>query len=361
MKSILDLLKETVNEWQEDKASRLAAALSYYTIFSLAPLVILSIAIVGLVYGQAAVEGRLFDRIAGIVGAEAAEMIQTMIANVSQPTEGVIATLIGFGILLWGATSLFGQLKDALNTIWNVRLKPGGGMSVFIRTRLLSFLMVLLIGFILLLTIVSSTALSVVSRFFGDLLPMANIIWYLVEFLVTLALLTLLFAIIFKVLPDVEIEWSEVWVGASATAVLFNIGRILIGIYMGMASVASPFGAAGSLVVLLLWIYYSAQIFFFGAEFTKVYARQRGARVMPSPGAFPLGKAARLEQGIPRTTDVETIDKSGGIPLGAYPTVRRVSEAEAPQQRKASLGYAIGFGVILALLGMIWRNMKRAF
>lgn len=361
MNSILDLVKETVNEWQEDKASRLAAALAYYTIFSFAPLVILSIAIAGLVYGQAAVEGRLFNQIAGIVGAEAAEMIQTMIANVSQPTEGVIATVIGIGLLLWGATGLFSQLKDALNTIWNIRLKPGGGMSVFIRTRLLSFLMVLLVGFVLLSTLFSSTALSVISRFFGDLLPMANIIWYLVEFLVTLALLTLLFAVIFKVLPDVEIEWRAVWLGALVTAVLFNIGRVLIGIYMGMASVASPFGAAGSLVVLLLWIYYSAQIFFFGAEFTKVFARQRGVKVYPSPNAYRLSREARLEQGIPESSEVGVVDSDGGIPLGAHPTHRRAAGAESPRQNKASLGYALGFGAILALVGVIWRNIKRAF
>ncbi|MBD2355243.1 YihY/virulence factor BrkB family protein [Tolypothrix sp. FACHB-123] len=286
--AIWKLFQETFKEWSEDKASRLAAALAYYTIFSIAPLLIIVIAIVGAVFGEEAARGEIVRQIQGLVGKTGAEFIETAIQNANQPQTGTIASIISILVLLLGATGLFNELQDALNTIWEVKPKPGAGVNNMVRQRALSFALVLGIGFLLLVSLVISAALSALVTFFSNLIPGVDFIWQFVNFLLGFAITTVLFGLIFKVLPDVKITWGDVIIGASLTSVLFSIGRFLLGQYLGNGSFGSTYGAAGSLVVILAWIYYAAQILFFGAEFTQVYARRYGSGIRPTKNAMPL-------------------------------------------------------------------------
>lgn len=288
-KQMWRLLKETVQEWQQDKASRLAAALAYYTVFSLAPLLVLVIAIAGSIFGTESARNQLTSQIQGLVGSSGAEVVTSALENASQPgaNQGVIASAISIALLIFGASGVFVQLQDSLNTIWNVEPKPGQGIVYFIQKRLLSFSMILVIGFLLLVSLVVSTALAAFSGFLNQ--GLAGLSW-LLNFVISIGLITLLFAAIFKYLPDAKIGWKDVTVGAFITALLFNLGKYLLGLYLGNSSFASTYGAAGSLVVLLAWIYYSAQILFFGAEFTQVYARRFGSRIMPDKHAVVTSK-----------------------------------------------------------------------
>lgn len=284
LKSIFQLLKASFTAWREDKAARLAAALAYYTIFSLAPLLVVTVAVAGLVFGDQAAQGQIVGEIEGTVGETAAAAIQEMIQNAGQhEASGIIATIVGLATLLLGASGVFNQLKDALNTIWDVQPDPNQGIWQTVKSRFLSFGMVLVVGFLLLVSLVISALLSAVGDFISSLLPSLPLLQAL-ELLLSLAILTLLFALIFKVLPDVEVAWREVWVGALVTAVLFNTGKLFLSWYLANNSTASVYGAAGSVVLILLWVYYSAQILLFGAEFTQVYAsRDRGQVSPPSP------------------------------------------------------------------------------
>ncbi|HEY9872211.1 MAG TPA: YihY/virulence factor BrkB family protein [Candidatus Obscuribacterales bacterium] len=300
-KDILGLFKETFQEWQEDKAARLAAALSYYTAFSVAPLLIIVIAIVAMVFGQDAAEGRIDEQIRGLVGSEGAKAIQEMIVNSRKPAEGTIATIISVVILLFGASGVFAELQDSLNTIWEVAPKPGQGVKAVVKHRFMSFAMVLGIGFLLLVSLGLSTALAALGGYLGQLLPNLDIVVRILNFAISFGVITLLFAMIYRILPDVKIAWGDVWLGAAITSLLFSIGRWAIGLYLGNSSVGSTYGAAGSFVVFLLWVNYSAQILFFGAEFTQVYANKYGSQIVPDKNAVPLTDEARAKQGIPHT------------------------------------------------------------
>ncbi|OUL19662.1 ribonuclease BN [Nostoc sp. T09] len=295
--AIWKLFQETFKEWSEDKASRLAAALAYYTIFSIAPLLIIVIAIVGAVFGEEAARGEIVRQIQGLVGRPGAEFIETAIQNANQPQTGTIASIISILVLLLGATGLFNELQDALNTIWEVKPKPGAGMNNMVRQRVLSFAMVLGIGFLLLVSLVVSAGLSALVTFFSNLVPGVDFIWQIVNFLLSFAITTVLFGLIFKVLPDVKITWGDVIIGASITSILFSIGRFLLGQYLGNGGFGSAYGAAGSLVVILAWIYYAAQILFFGAEFTQVYARRYGSGIRPTKNAVPLNHQETTDNG----------------------------------------------------------------
>ncbi|WP_341531022.1 YihY/virulence factor BrkB family protein [Nostoc sp. UHCC 0302] len=294
LQAILELFQETFKEWSEDKASRLAAALAYYTIFSIAPLLIIVIAIAGAVFGEEAARGQIVQQIQGLVGRDGAELIQTAITNANKPQTGAIASLISLALLLLGATGLFTELQDSLNTIWEVKPKPGRGVNNIVRQRFLSFAMVLGIGFLLLVSLVISTALSAIVTYFSNLLPGVDFLWQLVSFIISFSITTVLFGLIFKVLPDVKITWSDVLIGAILTSFLFSIGRFLLGQYLGNGSFGSAYGAAGSLVVILAWVNYAAQILFFGAEFTQVYARKYGSGIVPDKNAIPLANNAKL-------------------------------------------------------------------
>ena len=291
MRTIWSLLKQSASEWSSDGASVLAAALAYYTIFALAPLLIIVISVAGLVFGQGQARQELLDQISQTVGSDAAGVIGTMLTNTSEAGSGILATVIGAAILIVGATGLFAQLQNALNKVWNVKPKPSAGILHMITVRLLSLGMVLVIGFLLLVSLLLSAALSVISGYFQGLLPGGDTIWQVINFLLSIFVITLLFALIFKYLPDVKIAWRDVWVGAFVTALLFSLGKFLIGFYIGTSSASSTYGAAGSLVVLLLWVYYSAQILLFGAEFTQVYGRRFGSAIQPADYAVRVSGA----------------------------------------------------------------------
>ncbi|MEJ2348922.1 MAG: YihY/virulence factor BrkB family protein [Anaerolineales bacterium] len=358
-REILSLLKETFQEWSEDKASRLAAALSYYAIFSLAPLLIIAIAIAGFFLGRSNVRQEILLQIQGLVGEGGAKFVGNLIENASRPGASMVAAIIGVVTLLLGASGVYGQLQNALNTIWEVEPKPGSGILRTLIDRFLSFTMVLGTGFLLLISMFATTALSIISGFFRHLLPGTEILWQIINGVASFAIITLLFAIIFKVLPDVRIEWNDVWVGAAVTAVLFTIGKFVIGFYLGNRSVSSAYGAAGSLVAILLWIYYSAQILFFGAEFTQVYARHYGSRIRPGKGAVSLYEQRRAQKRVPREVEFHMRRWERGRPQEklAEQALGEQSTGVVPK-RRASLGYAIGFGVFIGLLGFIWKRLR---
>jgi membrane protein len=288
VKSGFSLIKESFQEWQKDGALDLGAALAYYTIFSLAPLLLVALAVAGLLWDRGQIQGQLIAEIQGLMGPQGAQAVQTMLANAGRHGSGVLATVLGVVTILFGATGVFVQLQSALNRVWNVEARPGAGIWSFVKTRLISFGMVLGVGFLLLVSLIVSTAVSAVGKWATGLLPGSETIMQALTFVVSFALITFLFALIYKLVPDVEITWKDVWIGAVVTALLFTLGKFLIGLYLGKSSVASTYGAAGSLVIVLLWIYYSAQILFLGAEFTQVYATHYGSQIRPSKHAVPV-------------------------------------------------------------------------
>ncbi len=272
------LLKETLQQWQKDKASRIAAALAYYTIFSVAPLLVLAIAIAGAVFGQDAAKEQIVTQLESWVGTKGAAPILVALDNASQPGAGGIASLVSIGFLLLGASGVLAQLQDALNTVWNVEPRTNRGIWEFIRKRLLSFSMVLVMGFMLMLSLILSTVISALSKYRTDFLPGSGIIWENLDFIVSLGLTSFMFALMFKYVPDVKITWKDVGVGGAITALLFSFGKYLLGWYLSQGSMGSAYGAAGSLIVFLVWIYYSAQIILLGAEFTQVYSHIFGSK-----------------------------------------------------------------------------------
>lgn len=288
-KILFSLLKETFQEWQNDNASLLASSLAYYTIFSLAPLVILVIAIVGAIFGEEAAKGEIVAQIQGLVGVEGAKVIETAIANSDKPDTSRWASFISIVILFFGASGVFGQLQDALNTIWNVKVKPGLNLTNLIKKRILSFTAVIGIGFLLLVSLIINAAIAALNHYLSGFLPGSDFIWQFLNFALSFSVVTFLFALMYKFLPDVHITWRDVTVGAIITAFLFTLGKSLLGAYLGSGSFGSTYGAAGSLVVILIWVYYSAQILFFGAEFTQIYAKRYGSQIVPNDFAVHMG------------------------------------------------------------------------
>ena len=271
------LLKQTISEFGNDKAPRLGAALAYYTIFSLAPLLLIVIAISGLAFGYDAAQNKIFEQLRGALGPQAAASVQDMVRNAAKPRSGTVATIIGIVTLIFGASGVFGQLKDALNTIWDVEPKEGGGILTLVKGRFLSFAMVLGVGFLLLVSLVIDTAITAIGTYADSHLPGGEVLWHAAELIFSFCVITVLMAMMFRLLPDLRIEWRDVWLGAAITSLLFVLGKFALGIYFAKSAVGSSFGAAGSLVIVLLWVYYSAQILLFGAEFTQVYARAHGS------------------------------------------------------------------------------------
>jgi len=281
----VSLLRQTATEWMEDGALRLSAALAYYSVFSIAPLLIISISIAGLVLGTEAVRGQLHEQLSGYIGQQASLGVQSLVQGASKPAQSWMGAVTGFVVLLLGASSVFAQLKDALNIIWDVKVTKKVGVAAFIRARLLSFGIVLGLGFLLLVSLLLSTAIAAMNKYLNHYLGMPAEVWTVLASVVSMGLLAVLFATIFKTLPDVHVHWREVWVGAAATAVLFEVGKYGLGSYLGRESTASTYGAAASVVLLLLWVYYASCILLFGAEFTQVYARSSGRSVKPVPHA----------------------------------------------------------------------------
>jgi membrane protein len=291
-KDIYLLLKNTYEEWRDDGAAMMAAALAYFTIFSLAPLAIIMIAIAGLFFGEKAAQGQLVAGIQGMVGEHGAYVIQGLIKSSASKKAGILAVSIGFATMIFGASKLFGALQDTLNSVWKIKT-PTGGFKGIVRKRLISMGVVLLSGILLLASLFAGTALAAVRNLVGDLIPGIGYLFVLINFLLPFLLMTTLFAIIFKVLPDAKIAWGDVWVGAAATSFFFAIGQMLISFYLGSKNMASTYGAAGSLVVLVFWINLAAQIFLYGAEFTQVYACRYGSCIEPSQR--PQQKSAPAE------------------------------------------------------------------
>jgi membrane protein len=277
-KMIYSLLRDTVRACLNGDFISLCAALSYCSFFAIAPLFIIVLAIAGFWFGEEAARKELFGQLNQLVGQDGGNAIQSLMAAADKPKAGFWATSLAVCMLIIASTAVFMQLQDSLNRIWNVRHKSGRGLQYFIRHRLLSFAMVLGIGFLLLISLVLSAGLAALGNFMGDLIFGKEMLLKTINFVLSLGIITVLFAMIFKWLPDVKIAWRDVWVGAFITALLFNIGKFLFGLYVGRSSFASVYGAAGSLVIVLLWIYYSAQILFFGAQFTCFYARNFGIK-----------------------------------------------------------------------------------
>ena len=271
------LLRESLNEWLRHTDSRRGAALAFYTVFSLAPILIIAIAIAGLFFGEEAARGEIVAQASGLIGPDGAHAVQALVENASRPGAGTKAAIIGVITLLIGATSALAELKDDLDEIWEVPTEKISGFWYFMRKRLLSFGLILALCFLLLVSLVFSAILTALSKYWGTY-DVSSTLLQSVNFAVGLLLVTALFAMIYKILPAEHIAWRDVTVGAAVTALLFSVGKLLIGVYLGNSAIASTYGAAGSVILVLMWVYYSAQIFLFGAEFTRVYAHRCGSR-----------------------------------------------------------------------------------
>ncbi len=274
-KATLGLFKQSATAWNEDYAPSMGAALSYYTLFSIAPLLLIVIAVAGLVFGAEAARGEIFGQLAGLIGADGAKAVEGLLRAADRPTQGTVATIIGIATLLLGAMTVFGELQNALDRIWRApaRQQTQGWWNL-LRTRLLSFGMILGVAFLLTVSLILSAAIAAFGKWWGA----AEVVAHVLEVALSFGFTTVLFALIYKFIPRVHVAWHDVWIGAGVTAALFAVGKLLIGLYLGKSSIASAYGAAGSLVVLMVWVYYSAQIFLFGAEFTWVYAHEYGSR-----------------------------------------------------------------------------------
>ncbi|VWX59459.1 YihY/virulence factor BrkB family protein [Burkholderiales bacterium 8X] len=323
LKKLFDLCKQAVSAWVDDYAPSMGAAISYYTIFSLAPLLVIIIAVAGALFGREAAQGQIVAQISGLVGTEGASAVEAMLKAADEPEKGLIAGLISAVILLVGATTVFAELQSALDRIWHVpeREKPSGIWAV-IKSRVLSFGLILGLAFLLIVSLVVSAGLSAFGNWFGGLLPGWEALLHLLNIVISVGIMTVLFALIFKLMPTARIAWRDVWIGAIVTAVLFEIGKTAIGLYLGKSGVNESFAAAGSLVLLVAWVYYAAQIFLLGAEFTKVYAGAHGSAAGAKAVAATDAKAQEDKAGTDRVT------QGGGPGIAMVRTAPSESEQE---------------------------------
>lgn len=360
MKNFSDLLsifKRTYQDWKEDHASRLAASLAYYTVFSLAPLLVIAIAVAGFIWEQEAVEAQVMSQIQGLVGAEGANFVADLIESAGNTAEGILATIIGIITLLFGALGVFNELHNSLNIIWEVKEEKAESFWQAVKKaivdRFLSFTMILGIGFLLLVSLMISAGLSATQQLVGNAFPIPEFLLQLLNLIVSIGVITVLFAMIYKYLPDAEVPWRHVWLGAFVTAVLFSLGKMLIGLYLGNSAVASSFGAAGSLVLLLVWVYYSAQILFFGAEFTQAYANTYGPKILPE------NKDAHAPSDSRDARDAKR-KYTSPMPEPAYLLERVTATTEAENRRFAR--FVLGLMVTSFFTGImttIWGLKKR--
>ena len=286
-RALWPLAKEAAGSWIDDYAPSMGAALAYYTLFSVAPLLLIVVSVAGLAFGDEAARAGIFEQIESLMGTQGATALEALLDSVNKPKTGIVATIVGVFALLIGATTVFGELQNALDRIWRApALARPSGWWALLQTRLLSFGMIMGIGFLLMASLVVSAALSALGKWWGPLFGGWELLLQAVNFAVSFAIITLAFAMIYKIVPRVHIQWRDVWIGAAVTSLLFSIGKLLIGLYIGKSSVTSGFGAAGSLVVVLIWVYWAAQIFLMGAEFTWVYAHRYGSlRHQPRPAS----------------------------------------------------------------------------
>lgn len=290
------LVKQAAADWVDDRATSMGAAIAFYTIFSLAPLLLIAIAVAGLVFGEDAARGAVVEQLGGMVGEAGAKGIQAVLDAARSPAGGVAGTIAGVATLIIGASTVFAELQSDLDQIWKVPpTRQNNGIAGVVRTRLLSFGMILGIGFLLIVSLLASAAIAALGKWWGGWFGEAEALLQVVNAAVSFAVITLLFAMIFKIMPNVRIGWGDVWIGAAVTSVLFTIGKSLIGLYIGKTALASSFGAAGTFVVVIVWVYYSSLVFLLGAEFTQAYARSHGSR--RGDGARPAPPAARPSGG----------------------------------------------------------------
>lgn len=348
LKLIFALLKETAVGYGRDRGGLLAAALAYHTVFSLAPLLVVSVAVAGFIFGEAAVTGELVTQISHVVGQETAVVIQNLIRNASEGSSGVVATAVSTVLLVYGASNVFRQLKSALNVIWGIVPGPDGGVLAMLKTRSLAVIMVMGIGFLLLSAQAASAVLAALGKELAAWVPGIGVILPHLNFFVTFLIITLLFAIIYKALPDATLAWRDAGVGAAFTALLFAIGQWIIGQYLARSSVGSAYGAASSLVILLFWIYISAQILLFGAEFTQEYANAYGGGVRPVAGAFLISRTPQQEEAAAAPPVYHPVPPAAP---GAPPSQR---QRWRPPLAAGLLGLAAG--LFLGFLGSLMRE-----
>lgn len=355
MSKYLTVAKETFKEFGEDKAPRLGAALAYYTVFSVGPLLLIAVAMAGIFFGQEAAQGKISAELGKVFGSEMAKSLEQMVQAAAKPKSGTIATIVGIVTLLFGASGVFAQLKDALNTIWNVEKKKVAGIRGFVTERFLSMAMVLGIGFLLLVTLVLDAAVSAMGGY-AEKYVGGEAVAQALQLGLSLAIAVGLFAAIFRILPDLEIAWRDVMVGAVLTAILFVLGKWGLGVYLGKAAPGSAYGAAGSLVILLIWVYWSAQILFLGAEFTQVYARRFGSLKGDTSKREARAKAARPED---RARSAEPVP----LPAAPVPVLAKQKSGGGGLVRLAAGGFAgLFLGAILGGLSafvMMLRGAKR--
>jgi membrane protein len=297
-----DVLSRTVADWIRHDAATMAAALAYYAVFSIAPLLLIAISVAGLVFGHQAAQGQVMAQLQGLLGPDSALAVEHLLQNASRPRDGLSAGLIGIVMLLLGASGVMGQLQTSLNRIWEVTAQHRGGVRGMLRDRFLSFTMVLGVGFLLLVSLLASAAMAAFGKYMSDRLPFGETLLHALNLAVSFGVITFLFALIFRYVPDIHVPWRDVWEGAAVTSLLFTIGKFAIGLYLGKSTLASSYGAAGSLVVLLVWVYYSAQILFFGAELTHVVATGRLVRPGAPAHEAQIEKERRRSRGR-RTSD----------------------------------------------------------
>ncbi len=299
--------------WNEDGAFKHSAAVSFYTLFSLAPITIISLGIASFVFGPEAASAQFSNQMADLVGKESAEFIQKTVQASQPQQQGWTSTVVGLVVLVVGATTVFAQLQESLNAIWGVRTRPErSGWLVLLVRRLISFAMVLTLGFLLLVSLILTTVLTAVVSYADDLVPVPPILLSAADMVVALGVVTLLFAMVFKIMPDVHLRWRDVWRGALVTALLFSIGRLLIALYLSHSTVASAYGAAGSLVALLIWIYYSCAILFYGAKFTRAHREKNGLPVKPKSKAMLVREVLEEESGGERVRRADAAGEQGG-------------------------------------------------
>jgi membrane protein len=360
-KSIWPLIKESVSQWSEDYAPSMGAALAYYTIFSIAPLLVIAIAVAGFFFGEDAARGEIFAQLRGLLGDDGAAAIQGLVKSAGETGKGTFAAIAGVVTLLLGATTVFGELQSDLDRIWDAPKPEKSGLWGMIHGRLLSFGMILGVGFLLLVSLVLSAGLAALSHFWDSWFEEWEFVLQAINFIVSFAIVTGLFAMIYKLLPRCHIEWKDVWIGAGVTSLLFSVGKLLIGLYLGKSGVASGFGAAGSLVIVLLWVYYSAQIFLLGAEFTKTYAYSHGTRraqAKPKAQERPRKSAQgadTTDASTGRTDDTAAADdrQAKAPPKGLVPmNVGHPLAGEPPWSRPAFARFRIAAG-IAATIGLL--------
>ena len=350
-KLVWSSLKDSFKGFSDDKITKLSASLAYYTIFSLGPLLIVIIFLCSIFLGREAIEGNIYHHIQGFIGADAAKQIQDIIKNASISGKGGIAATIGIITLLIGATTVFGEMQDSINGIWGLKAKPKAGWLKLVKDRLLSFGLIATLGFLLLVSLGATAVVEAIGNRLEAAFPDVTVaIFYVINLVLNLSVTTMLFAVIFKVLPDAKIKWKDIWPGAIATSLLFLIGKFAISFYISKSEVGSTYGAAGSLVILLVWIYYSSMILYFGAEFTKSYALRKGSKIIPNEYAVwnkePAVTGAKSKEDHPSNKSPKEKRGKDPVPLLAFAQHQIEERKKIENQKKAGTGTML-LGLVL--------------